>query len=64
MTAAMICYTTRRDWSDVTFWDDAEQAAEAVRDLTPCGPKCEGAHTVVTVLDGQYRSRPIPKEER
>jgi hypothetical protein len=69
--AALICWGTRptrfgnasgTPTADFTFWRDATDAARAA-ERTPCGPHCQGQHSVVTTdRRGRIRVLHTPKE--
>jgi hypothetical protein len=40
---------------DMTFWASVHEAAEAARELSPCGRDCIGDHLIVTNIDGEPR---------
>jgi hypothetical protein len=46
--AALICYHDRAGPGvEFTFWRSRAEAVAARDELTPCGPRCIGIHTVV-----------------
>jgi hypothetical protein len=57
---ALLCYyrtaggDVRVEW---TYWPTREQAEEAERELTPCGPRCIGVHSAGVCVDPASASR-------
>ena len=44
--AALVCHTESHHVG-ITFWDSVAQAAQAERELTPCGADCLNNHVIV-----------------
>ncbi|MGH3556424.1 hypothetical protein [Mycobacterium sp.] len=40
-----------------TYWASRQQAEQARDELTPCGPRCAGFHTVVGVVPNRHPAR-------
>lgn len=54
MSVALLCYT---DFGaaevTMTYWADHAEAEQVLRELTPCGRKCSGIHSVVEYLGAE-----------
>jgi hypothetical protein len=51
----MVCHRVAEQFQ-MTRWATVAEALDAARELTPCGPLCCGAHTIVVpVGDGRIR---------
>lgn len=64
---ALICHHNGRvAWPgiEVTRWDTRAQAQLAADELTPCGPRCIGAHTVVDVDTAPAPRKPTERNHR
>ncbi|OBC12612.1 hypothetical protein A5784_32810 [Mycobacterium sp. 852013-50091_SCH5140682] len=54
--------------AEVTYWADIAEARQAQQELTPCGPRCIGIHTTISVdvtpppapNSGRFPRRPPP----
>lgn len=44
---ALICHDPAGRGVAATYWPTREEARQAEAELTPCGPRCGGVHTVV-----------------
>lgn len=44
---ALICHDPEGRGVQATYWDSREEARQAEAELTPCGPRCGGLHTIV-----------------
>ncbi|WP_374025598.1 hypothetical protein [Mycobacterium sp. HNNTM2301] len=51
---ALICHDPEGRGVAATYWPTREDARQAEAELTPCGPRCGGVHTVVR-LDAPLR---------
>lgn len=43
----LICHHPEGRGVTTTYWDSREEAGQALAELTPCGRRCGGAHTIV-----------------
>ena len=62
--AALVCHPdpSVSGGAEFTFWADAEEAWQAKIELTPCGPRCSGVHTVARVdLEPNPRCWPLSR---
>lgn len=69
--AVLVCYRgcpqNGPTAGEFTYWDDAGQAGQAEAELTPCGPRCIGVHTIARLdllPDPRRRSGYKPERRR
>ncbi len=52
---ALICYRdTGKPSVEVTYWPSNDDARQALAELAPCGPRCNGVH-IVADIDPPHR---------
>lgn len=71
--AVLVCHHDRpahHPRAEWTYWHTVEQAREALAELTPCGRRCVGVHTVARInateraLPRANRRGPRPRQPR